>query len=205
MAEAKLNHDLLAEEAGFITVHNYDETTREYLSTCQEYLAVGVGLPANSCTDAPTTPAKGRVICRTSDSGAWESLPDHRGETVYSTMTGEPVEIKLPGDYPAGTTRVAPSTRFDVWNGKAWVTNEEARRAADVEEAKATKSRLRSAANEIISQQQWPSRLTLGRLNEQEKAAFTAWLDYLEALDATETSYAPDIAWPEPPASPAGS
>ncbi|EOJ0059280.1 tail fiber assembly protein [Cronobacter turicensis] len=202
MAEAKLNRDLLAEEAGFITVHNYDETTREYLSTCQEYLAVGVGLPANSCTDAPTIPAKGRVICRTSDSGAWESLPDHRGETVYSTMTGEPVEITLPGDYPAGTTRVAPSTRFDVWNGGTWVTDEEARRAAVEEEAKAMKSRLRSAANEFISQQQWPSRLTLGRLNAQEQAAFTAWLDYLEALEAVDTAFAPDITWPESPARP---
>ncbi|EOI3569365.1 tail fiber assembly protein [Cronobacter dublinensis] len=205
MAEAKLNRDLLAEVAGFITVHNYDETTREYLSSSREYLAVGVGLPARACADAPGAPEEGRVFCRTADLTAWELLPDHRGETVYSTVTGEPVEITLPGDYPAGTTRVAPSTSFDVWNGGAWVTDEEARRAAAVEEAKAMKARLRSAANEIISQQQWPSRLTLGRLNEQEKAAFTVWLDYLEALDATETSYAPDIAWPEPPASPAGS
>lgn len=202
MTEAKLNHHQLAEVAGFITVHNYDETTREYLSTCQEYLAVGVGLPANSCTDAPATPAKGRVICRTADLTAWELLPDHRGETVYSTVTGEPVEIRLPGDYPAGTTRAAPATRFDVWNGKAWVTNEDARRAADVENAKAMKSSLRGMANEIINQQQWPSRLTLGRLNEQEQAAFTAWLDYLEALEVVDTSRAPDITWPEPPARP---
>ncbi|EKY3086948.1 tail fiber assembly protein [Cronobacter dublinensis] len=204
MAEAKLNRDLLAEVAGFITVHNYDETTREYLSSSREYLALGVGLPARACADAPGAPEEGRVFCRTADLTAWELLPDHRGETVYSTVTGEPVEITLPGDYPAGTTRAAPATRFDVWNGKAWVTNEEARRAADVEDAKATKSRLRSAANEFISQQQWPSRLTLGRLSAQEQAAFTAWLDYLEALESVDTTYAPDIAWPGPPEKPGG-
>ncbi|ELY6220264.1 tail fiber assembly protein [Cronobacter sakazakii] len=200
MAEAKLNHHQFAEEAGFITVHNYDETTREYLSTCREYLAEGVGLPAKSCTDAPGEPVKGLVICRTADLSAWEYLPDHRGETVYSITTGEPLKITLPGDYPADTTPVAPATRFDVWNGKVWVTDEDARRAADVEDAKTMKSSLRDTANEIISQQQWPSRLTLGRLNEQEQAAFTAWLDYLEALAAVDTSRAPDIQWPQLPA-----
>ncbi|EOZ6413764.1 tail fiber assembly protein [Cronobacter turicensis] len=200
MDEVNLNHQLLAEEAGFITVHNYDETTREYLSTCREYLAEGIGLPAKSCTDAPGEPVKGLVICRTADLTAWEYVPDYRGEIVYSIKTGEPLKITMPGDYPDDTTPAAPATRFDVWNGKAWVTDEDARRAADVEDAKAMKSRLRSAANGIISQQQWPSRLMLGRLNEQEQVAFTTWLDYLEALEAVDTSRAPDITWPQPPA-----
>lgn len=53
MAEAKLNKKLIATQAGFVTVHNYDETTREYLSSCVEYLAVGVGIPAKSCIELP--------------------------------------------------------------------------------------------------------------------------------------------------------
>ena len=53
MSEAKLNGDFIATVAGDITVFNYDGETREYLSSSVEYLAVGVGIPANSCTDAP--------------------------------------------------------------------------------------------------------------------------------------------------------
>ena len=53
MAQAKLNSEFIATEAGDITVFNYDGETYEYFSSSVEYLAVGVGIPANSCTDAP--------------------------------------------------------------------------------------------------------------------------------------------------------
>jgi hypothetical protein len=84
--------------AGDITVFNYDGETREYLSSSVEYLAVGVGIPANSCIDAPAKtrrvlPFAGQQIL------SWEYIADHRGETVYSTETGEAVEVR-PGDYP---------------------------------------------------------------------------------------------------------
>ncbi|EKP2076414.1 tail fiber assembly protein, partial [Salmonella enterica] len=39
MAQAKLNNELIATEAGDITVFNYDDETREYLSSSVEYLA----------------------------------------------------------------------------------------------------------------------------------------------------------------------
>lgn len=51
MAKAELNQDMIATMAGEITVFNYDGETREYLSSYVEYLAVGVGIPANSCVD----------------------------------------------------------------------------------------------------------------------------------------------------------
>ncbi|ENZ2120822.1 tail fiber assembly protein, partial [Salmonella enterica] len=65
MAQAKLNNELIATEAGDITVFNYDDETREYLSSSVEYLAVGVGIPASSCTDAPGEGREGFAICRT--------------------------------------------------------------------------------------------------------------------------------------------
>ncbi|HCT1703108.1 TPA: tail fiber assembly protein, partial [Escherichia coli] len=49
MTQAKLNSELIATEAGDITVFNYDGETREYISASTEYLAVGVGIPAYSC------------------------------------------------------------------------------------------------------------------------------------------------------------
>ncbi|EMA3598800.1 tail fiber assembly protein, partial [Salmonella enterica] len=53
MKNAELNNEQIATAAGNVTVYNYDGETREYLSSTVEYLAVGVGIPALSCTDAP--------------------------------------------------------------------------------------------------------------------------------------------------------
>lgn len=55
MNNAILNDDLIAVQAGNIVVYNYDGETREYISESTEYLAVGVGIPANSCLDAGRT------------------------------------------------------------------------------------------------------------------------------------------------------
>lgn len=53
MNKAVLNSELITTKAGNITVYNFDAETKEYLSTSTEYLAVGVGIPAYSCLDAP--------------------------------------------------------------------------------------------------------------------------------------------------------
>lgn len=58
---------------------------------------------------------------------------------------------------------------------------------------------LVDAANAIIGENQWPSRLQLGRITDEDKAKFIRMLDYLDALSAIETSQAPDINWPELP------
>lgn len=55
MDNAVLNSELIATKAGNIPVYNYDGETREYISTSNEYLSVGVGIPACSCLDAPGT------------------------------------------------------------------------------------------------------------------------------------------------------
>lgn len=88
MDSAILNNNLIAIQAGSIIVHNYDSETLEYISASTEYLAVGVGIPANSCLDAPGTHKAGYAICRSADLNSWEYVPDHRGEIVYSTETG---------------------------------------------------------------------------------------------------------------------
>ena len=104
MTQAKLNSEFIATVAGDITVYNYDNTTREYISSSTEYLAVGVGIPACSCLDAPVTHKAGYAICRSADFNSWEYVPDHRGEIIYSTETGESKEITALGDYPENTT-----------------------------------------------------------------------------------------------------
>ncbi|WP_155026614.1 tail fiber assembly protein [Enterobacter bugandensis] len=197
MAQAKLNSELIATVAGDITVFNYDGETREYLSSSVEYLAVGVGLPANSCTDAPGESKEDFAICRAADFTAWEYVADHRGEVVYSTENGEAVAITAPGDYPDGTTTLAPATPYDTWNGSKWVTDTEAQHTADVEAAEQQKAALLVEAQATISL--WQTELQLGIISDDDKASLIAWMNYIKAVQAVDTSAAPDINWPEKP------
>ena len=197
MSEAKLNSNFIAIVAGDITVFNYDGETREYLSSSVEYLAVGVGIPANSCTYAPGESKEDFSICRSADFTAWEYVADHRGETVYSTETGEAVIISAPGDYPDDTTTLAPPTPYDTWNGSEWVTDTKAQHAADVEAAEQQKAALLAEAQTTISL--WQTELQLGIISDEDKASLIAWMKYIKAVQAVDTSKAPDITWPDKP------
>ncbi|EJO9152677.1 tail fiber assembly protein [Escherichia coli] len=135
MNNAELNSELIATMAGEITVYNFDVMSREYISASTEYLAIGVGIPAYSCLDAPGAYKAGYAICRSADFNSWEYVPDHRGEIVFSTETGESKEITAPGDYPDNTTTIAPLTPYDKWDGEKWVTDTEAQHSAAVEAA----------------------------------------------------------------------
>ena len=198
MEQAILGKDGYALNDGEIIVHNYDGETREYISTSTEYLAVGVGIPACSCLDAPGTHKAGYAICRSVDLNSWEYVPDHRGEVVYSTETGDTKEITVPGDYPENTTTIAPLTPYDKWDGEKWVTDTEAQHSAAVDVAEAQRQSLIDAAMASISLIQL--KLQAGRnLTQAETARLNAALDYIDAVTATDTSTAPDVIWPELP------
>ncbi|EHH4417195.1 tail fiber assembly protein [Escherichia coli] len=193
-----LDENGFATEAGFITVYNYNGETREYISTSTEYLAVGVGIPAYSCLDAPGTYKAGYTICRSADLKSWEYMPDHRGEIIYSTETGESKEITALGDYPENTTTIAPLTPFDKWDGEKWVTDTEAQHSAALDAAEAKRQALIDAAMASISLIQL--KLQAGRkLTQAENTRLNAVLDYIDAVTATDTSTAPDVIWPELP------
>ena len=198
MNKAVLNSELIAIKAGDIIIYNYDGETREYISTSTEYLAVGVGIPACSCLDAPGSNKAGYAICRSVDLNSWEYVPDHRGETVYSTETGQKVTISDIGDYPENTTTKAPSTQFDKWNGTEWVTDNDEQRAAAVAAAEAQRQSLIDTAMASISLIQL--KLQAGRnLTQSETSRLNTVLDYIDAVTATDTSTAPDVIWPELP------
>ncbi|EJG9558350.1 tail fiber assembly protein [Escherichia coli] len=90
--------------------------------------------------------------------------------------------------------------RLGVLKGKpAWVdipplTPEELIRAAECE-----KQQFIKAANDFINNQQWPGKAVIGRLKGDELVQYNLWLDYLDALNAVDTSTAPDIDWPLKP------
>ena len=198
MDNAVLNSELIATKAGNISVYNYDGESREYISTSTEYLAIGVGIPACSCLDAPGPYKTGYAICRSEDFNSWIYVPDHRGEIVYSTETGESKEIKAPGDYPENTTTIAPLSPYDKWDGEKWVTDTEAQHNAAVDAAEAQRQSLIDAAMASISLIQL--KLQAGRkLTQPENTRLNAVLDYIDAVTATDTSTAPNVIWPELP------
>ncbi|EOT9495326.1 tail fiber assembly protein, partial [Escherichia coli] len=195
--EISLDENGFATEDGYITVYNYDGVTREYVGLAVEYLPVGVGVPGNSCVDAPISKKDGFAVCRTADLTGWEYVADHRGETVYSTETGKHVTVSRLGEYPEGTTTTAPSTPYDKWDGEKWATDSDKQHSANVAEAEQQKTNLLNAANSKISL--WQTELQLGIISGDDKASLIAWIGYIKAVQATDTSTAPDVIWPELP------
>jgi uncharacterized protein YggL (DUF469 family) len=67
----------------------------------------------------------------------------------------------------------------------------------DVTEAEANRVILAGEAERIMSG--WVVDLALGTISEEDKAKLIAWRNYVKALQAVDTSTAPDIVWPLPP------
>lgn len=65
------------------------------------------------------------------------------------------------------------------------------------EQAEAQKQYLIAEVN--AETQLLQTKLALGRIKDNEKALLNAWLDYLDLLEAMDTSTAPDIDWPQKP------
>lgn len=197
MTTALLNDNNLASQAGTITVYNFDALSRECLGSSVEYLAVGVGIPANSALDKPLAAKSGFAVRRNAALNGWEYAPDYRGSDVYEKTTGEKRTLTQLGDYPDDVTPLAPATPYDVWNGSGWVTDEAAQQAAQIAQAEQTKARLLNDAKNSISL--WQTELQLGIISEDDKMQLTVWMRYIQALQKVDTATAPDLTWPEQP------
>ncbi|WP_343100225.1 tail fiber assembly protein, partial [Escherichia coli] len=69
-----------------------------------------------------------------------------------------------------------------------------------IQQAESERQLLLNQANEYMNSKQWPGKAAIGRLKGEELAQYNLWLDYLDALELIDTSSAPDIEWPTPPA-----
>lgn len=188
----------LATEPGEIRCYYYDAVTSEYMGWSDEYINIGVSMPGHSTNIDPGDELTGKVAIFAN--GSWSQEEDHRGEIVYSTTDGMPSTIDYIGPVYDGYTAIAPSGPYDKWDGEKWVTDTDAQHAADVKAADAEKQSKIELANEFMNSKQWPGKAAMGRLNDVEKEQYNAWLDYLDALEAIDTSTAPDIVWPTAPA-----
>lgn len=197
MNDAILDANNIATIAGNITVYNYDKTTREYIGRSVEYLPVGVGIPASSCTDAPPKNKEGFAICRNTDLTDWILVADHRGDIVYDTLTGKSSVVGALGDYADGVTTLPPTTAYDKWNGNEWVTDADAQQVAAVEAAEEQKVRLRATASDEIAWRQ--GAVDEGIATPEEVATLSEWIKYRVLVMRVNTSDAPNIEWPPLP------
>ncbi|MFE4112450.1 tail fiber assembly protein [Kosakonia sp. YIM B13611] len=197
MTQATLNQNLIATIAGEQTVYNFAADTREYRSSSVEYLAVGVGIPANAAIDAPLAVKSGFAVCRKADFSSWEYVADHRGEKIYDIQSGKETQLSELGDYPANTTPISPATPYDKWDGNKWVTDNAAQQSALVTGAEQKKTQLLNEAKNTISL--WQTELQLGIIGDDDKARLIEWLQYIKQLQTVDTATAPNISWPEKP------
>ncbi|MER2474535.1 tail fiber assembly protein [Photorhabdus laumondii] len=197
MNKVVLDKNNIAISTGSIVVFNYDAITLEYLNSSDEYLPVGVGLPANSCTDAPPETQVGYVACRSSDLTSWQIVPDYRGKIAYDTQTGEQKEIIKPGELPETLTCKQPNTDFDKWDGEKWVTDIEAQKNSQIEQAEQHRVTLRQQADEAMTLLQYAIETEMA--SDTEKALLLAWKKYVVLLSRVDTSMVSDIDWPQIP------
>jgi len=195
MAKVTLDKNGLAKSAGTVTVYNFNAISGEFTGSSDEFLAQGVGLPANACIIAPPATEAGRVALYRD--GSWLAVADHRGETIYSVTDGAAILIDAPGDYPAETTPLEPATVWDKWDGKKWVTDTTAQRDALISKALREKSAMISEANGLT--QAWQTQLLLGIITEEDKASLTEWMKYIQEVQAVNVTDTPDIIWPQKP------
>ncbi|MEY0672500.1 tail fiber assembly protein [Providencia rettgeri] len=185
-------------QTGWVKTYCINEATREYAGATMEHITIGGGLPAGAYLDAPELPEKTDVaIIRSADEQSWLHVADHRGKTAYNTETRQPLEVDFIGDLPETLTLLEPKTEFDKWNGKKWVTDTEAQKAALVAEADNEKAQRLSEANSMITYLQ--EAVDVGLATEAETAALQEWKKYRVLLNRVDTSLAPDIEWPEKP------
>lgn len=188
----------MSDKAQTIKIYNLRADTHEFIGAGDAYIPPHTGLPANCTVIAPPDIPAGYVAIFSQDSGIWSLVEDHREQTVYDTVTGGSIFITSPGALPDGVTTVAPTGSFQKWNGSDWVTDTQAQHAAEIAQAEDMKAQLLAQAQSTISL--WQTKLLLGIISDEDRAALTGWISYIDALQAIDTGQAPDIAWPEPPA-----
>lgn len=194
---AVLDNAGLALNAGWLTIHRIEPTHREYQQTLQEYIPEGVGLPALCYLDEPPAPETDSVVVRNSVGTAWEVVQDYRGKIAYSTDTRQPEAVNNLGPLDVGLTLLAPSTPYDSWNGKKWVTDTAAQHDADVATAQSELVQRQRVATDMIAMLQDAS--DLGMATDDEAVAMLAWKKYRVLLSRVDVSTAPHIEWPTQP------
>ncbi|EKA0078198.1 tail fiber assembly protein [Salmonella enterica] len=118
-------------------------------------------------------------------SGSWPAEYVEVDGAVFMEFSATPPDGKIRGTGDDGMPSwvdITPPTQEEI-----------------IAEADREKQHRIDTANEFMNSKQWPGKAAIGRLKGDELAQYNLWLDYLDALEAVDTSSAPDINWPVPP------
>ncbi|EAS2833828.1 tail fiber assembly protein [Salmonella enterica] len=179
-----------------IKIFNLRSDSNEFIGAGDAYIPPHTGLPAN-CTDiAPPDIPSSHIAVFDAETQTWSLQEDHRGETVYDTTTGNQVYISAPGPLPENVTSVSPGGEYQKWDGKAWVKDGAAEKAAQLRQEEETKSRFLQMASEKIAPLQ--DAVDLDIATDDEKAQLDEWKKYRVLVNRVDTT-SPD--WPDVPVS----
>ncbi|MDR9616524.1 tail fiber assembly protein [Providencia rettgeri] len=197
--KAQFDTQGLAIIAGWAEVYLCDPITREYVRASLDNVPFGGSVVADAYLDKPELPTKANIaIIRSDDEKSWLHVPDYREKIAYNTETRQPMGVDFIGELPANLTLLEPKTEFDKWNGKKWVTDTEAQKAALVASADSEKEQRLEEAEQNIAMLERKVRLSMA--TDEDKELLKQWEIYSINTSNIETSLAPDIDWPVKPA-----
>ncbi|HGH4602387.1 tail fiber assembly protein [Enterobacter hormaechei] len=104
-------------------------------------------------------------------------------EKTFAEYSGEP---------PKGKIRIVGQNKLPAWGNVPPPSKEELITSASLKKA----SMLAEAQSTISL---WQTELQLGIISDDDKASLIMWMKYIQALNAVDTSTAPDIEWPVKP------
>lgn len=188
----------MSDKPQVVTVYHISDDTGELVGVEELSIPPHTGLPACSTQNSPPETATGETAVFNTAAGMWSIFEDHRGKIVYSTISGEPVEISELGTLPDDVTAIAPTDSYQKWNGDGWISDPEAKHQAEVSSAIELLTELMREANAKIAPLN--DAIELGIQTDEEVMQLTEWKKYRVALSRIDTTTAPDIAWPEIPA-----
>ncbi|ESN50403.1 tail assembly chaperone [Enterobacter sp. MGH 16] len=94
---------------------------------------------------------------------------------------------------PDGKIRGISADRLPEWTDAPQLTTEE-----QIALAERKRQTLLAKANEVTAD--WRTELSLGIIDDDDKAKLTAWMMYIKAVKAVDISNAPIFIWPTKPA-----
>jgi hypothetical protein len=121
------------------------------------------------------------------DYNAAKTLPDD-----LNPVSNE-VFIEFSGLPPEGKIRSPGSDGMPSWQDVPPPTHEE-----EVATAEQYRQQLLRQIDDVTAD--WRVELMLGDISDEDKANLTEWMAYKKEVKAVDTSTAPDVTWPEPPA-----
>ncbi|TQN84347.1 UNVERIFIED_ORG: virus tail fiber assembly protein lambda gpK [Citrobacter freundii] len=183
----------MSDKARTIRVFNFLEDTKEFIGSGDAYIPPHTGLPAN-CTDiAPPEIPEGFTAMFDTADHSWRLVEDYRGKTVYSTESGNAVPVSELGELPENVTFIAPDGEYQRWDGSQWVTDEEAKRNALINQAAEKKANLLKQTGEQIAILQ--DAVDFDEATPEEQEQLTALRKLRIKLNRIQPENASDIDW----------